>query len=41
LIVKEVVMNTWLYVTTPFIGMFIVAAIYKVLSGRTKNISTH
>ena len=41
LIVKEVVMNTWLYVTTPFIGMFIVAAIYKVLSGRTKNTSTH
>jgi len=33
--------DLWLYWTTPFIGTIIVAAIYKVLSGRTKNISTH
>jgi len=33
--------DLWLYLTTPFIGTIIVAAIYKVLSGRTKNISTH
>ena len=41
LIVKEVMMDLWLYLTTPFIGTIIVAAIYKVLSGRTKNTSTH
>jgi len=34
-------MDLWLYLTTPFIGTFIVAAIYKALSGRTKNTSTH
>ena len=33
--------DLWLYCTTPFIGMLIVAAIYKALSGRTKNTSTH
>ncbi len=33
--------DLWLYWTTPFIGMLIVAAIFKVLSRRTKNISTH
>jgi len=33
--------DLWLYLTTPFIGTIIVAAIYKVLSGRTKNTSTH
>ena len=33
--------DLWLYWTTPFIGMFIVAAIFKVLSRRTKNTSTH
>jgi len=33
--------DLWLYLTTPFIGTIIVAAIYKALSGRTKNISTH
>ena len=33
--------DLWLYWTTPFIGMLIVAAIYKVLSKRTKNINTH
>ena len=41
LIVKEVMMNLWLYLTTPFIGTIIVAVIYKALSGRTKNTSTH
>jgi len=41
LIVKEVLMDLWLYLTTPFIGTIIVAAIYKALSGRTKNTSTH
>jgi len=41
LIVKEVMMDLWLYLTTPFIGTIIVAAIYKALSGRTKNTSTH
>jgi len=41
LIVKETMMDLWLYLTTPFIGTIIVAAIYKVLSGRTKNTSTH
>ena len=33
--------DLWLYWTTPFIGTIIVAAIYNVLSGRTKNTSTH
>jgi len=33
--------DLWLYWTTPFIGMLIVAAIFKALSRRTKNISTH
>jgi len=33
--------DLWLYLTTPFIGTIIVAAIYKALSGRTKNTSTH
>ena len=33
--------DLWLYWTTPFIGTIIVAAIYKALSGRTKNTSTH
>ena len=33
--------DLWLYWITPFIGMLIVAAIYKALSGRTKNTSTH
>ena len=41
LIVKEHMMDLWLYLTTPFIGTIIVAAIYKALSGRTKNTSTH
>ena len=41
LIVKESMMDLWLYLTTPFIGTIIVAAIYKALSGRTKNTSTH
>jgi len=41
IIVKEVMMDLWLYLTTPFIGTIIVAAIYKALSGRTKNTSTH
>jgi len=41
LIVKEVMMDLWLYLTTPFIGTIIVAAIYKALSGRTKNTSVH
>jgi len=33
--------DLWLYLTTPFIGTIIVAAIYKALSGRTKNTNTH
>ena len=33
--------DLWLYWTTPFIGTIIVAAIYKALSGRMKNTSTH
>ena len=33
--------DLWLYWTTPFIGTIIVAVIYKALSGRTKNPSTH
>ena len=33
--------DLWLYWTTPFIGIIVVAAIYKALSGRTKNINTH
>jgi len=33
--------DLWLYWTTPFIGMLIVAAIYKSLSRRTKNTTTH
>ena len=33
--------DLWLYWTTPFIGTIIVAAIYKALSGHTKNTSTH
>jgi len=41
IIVKEVMMDLWLYLTTPFIGTIIVAVIYKTLSGRTKNTSTH
>jgi len=41
LIVKEHMMDLWLYLTTPFIGTLIVAAIYKALSGHTKNTSTH
>jgi len=41
LFVKETMMDLWLYLTTPFIGTIIVAAIYKALSGRTKNTSTH
>ena len=41
LIVKEVMTNLWLYLTTPFIGTIIVAVIYKALSGRIKNTSTH
>ena len=41
LIVKEVMMDLWLYLTTPFIGTIIVAVIYKALSGRMKNTSTH
>ena len=40
-IISGVTGDLWLYLTTPFIGTIIVAAIYKVLSGRTKNISTH
>ena len=33
--------DLWLYWTTPFIGTIVVAAIYKALSGRTKNTNTH
>ena len=33
--------DLWLYWTTPFIGTTVVAVIYKVLSGYTKNTSTH
>ena len=33
--------DLWLYWTTPFIGMLITAAIFKSLSRRTKNISSH
>ena len=33
--------DLWLYWTTPFIGMLIVAAIFKALSSRTKNTTTH
>ena len=33
--------DLWLYWTTPFIGTIVVAVIYKALSGRTKNTSTH
>jgi len=33
--------DLWLYLTTPFIGTIIVAAIFKSLSGLTKNTSTH
>ncbi len=33
--------DLWLYWTTPFIGMLIVAAIFKALSSRTKNTSSH
>ena len=40
-VISGVTGDLWLYLTTPFIGTIIVAAIYKVLSGRTKNISTH
>jgi len=40
-VISGVTDDLWLYLTTPFIGTIIVAAIYKVLSGRTKNISTH
>ena len=40
-IISETPSDLWLYWTTPFIGMLIVAAIFKVLSRRTKNTSTH
>ncbi len=40
-VISGVTGDLWLYLTTPFIGTIIVAAIYKALSGRTKNISTH
>ena len=40
-VISGITGDLWLYLTTPFIGTIIVAAIYKVLSGRTKNISTH
>ena len=40
-VISGVTGDLWLYLTTPFSGTIIVAAIYKVLSGRTKNISTH
>jgi len=40
-IISGVTGDLWLYLTTPFIGTIIVAAIYKALSGRTKNTSTH
>ncbi len=33
--------DLWLYWTTPFIGMLIAAAIFKTLSRRTKNTSSH
>ena len=33
--------DLWLYWTTPFIGMLITAAIFKSLSKRTKNTSSH
>jgi len=33
--------DLWLYWTTPFIGMLITAAIFKTLSRRTKNTSSH
>ncbi len=33
--------DLWLYWTTPFIGMLITAAIFKSLSRRTKNTSSH
>jgi len=33
--------DLWLYWTTPFIGTIIVAAIYKALSRREKNTSSH
>ena len=33
--------DLWLYWTTPFIGMLIVAAIFKALSSHTKNTTTH
>ncbi len=40
-VVSGVTGDLWLYLTTPFIGTIIVAVIYKALSGRTKNTSTH
>jgi len=40
-VISGVTGDLWLYLTTPFIGTIIVAAIYKALSGRTKNTSTH
>jgi len=40
-VVSGVTDDLWLYLTTPFIGTIIVAAIYKALSDRTKNTSTH
>ena len=40
-IISGIPSDLWLYWTTPFIGMLIVAAIFKVLSRRTKNTSTH
>ena len=40
-IVSGVTGDLWLYLTTPFIGTVIVAVIYRALSSRTKNASTH
>ncbi len=40
-VISGVTGDLWLYLTTPFIGTIIVAVIYKALSGRTKNTSTH
>ncbi len=40
-VISGVTDDLWLYLITPFIGTIIVAVIYKALSGRTKNTSTH
>jgi aquaporin Z len=40
-IISGIPSDLWLYWTTPFIGMLIVAAIYKSLSRCAKNINTH